>query len=340
MPRLRIFLLSLATLSAFSYGQNANPAGPGTLNYIEGQATLNGQQLSSKSVSNTQVEKGQMISTANGKAEVLLMPGVFLRLGANSAVEMISPSLTRTEVKVVQGRANVEVDQLYKENLFLVDMPNGQAHLTKKGLYGFDAGNSTLRVFDGEAEIYPGADLNTNVQAIKVKGGRQIALSGEPAKPQKFDKDSAKDDLYNWSSLRSQYLGEANINLAQAYAGTASFYPGWYWAGGPVGYTWLPGNGLFWNPFGYGFYSPYYIGGGGFIYGRYGRGFYPGFYPGYGYGGYYGYRGGRYIGGYPRGGVVGRPYGGFTGGVGGFHGGGGFHGSPGGGGSRGGGGRR
>ena len=51
-----------------------------------------------------------------------------------------------------------------------------------------------------------------------------------------------------------------------------SFYPGWYWAGGPVGYTWLPGNGLFWNPFGYGFYSPYYIGGGGFLYGRYGRG--------------------------------------------------------------------
>jgi hypothetical protein len=334
MPRLKVLLIFLATLSAFSYGQNANPAGPGTLNYIEGQATLNGQQLSSHSVGKIQLAKDQSISTTNGKAEVLLTPGVFLRLGANSTVEMISPELTKTEVRLVKGRANIEIDQLYKENLFLVDLPNGQAQLSKKGLYSFDAGNSTLRVFDGEAGIYPGSDLATNIKPVKVKGGREVVLNGEPAKPQKFDKDSAKDDLYNWSSLRSRYLGEANVDLAQEYAGTASFYPGWYWAGGPVGYTWLPGDGLFWNPFGYGFYSPYYIGGGGFIYGRYGRGFYPG----YGYGGYYGSRGGRYVGGYPRGSIVTRPSGGFSGGVGGFHGGGGFHGSPGGG-SRGGGGR-
>jgi hypothetical protein len=314
MPRLKTLVFFLATLSAFSYGQNANPASPGTLNYIEGQATLNGQQLSSQSVGNMQLAKDQSISTQNGKAEVLLTPGVFLRMGANSTVEMISPNLTKTEVRLVQGRANVEIDQLYNQNFFLVDMPNGQAHLTKKGLYSFDAGTSTVRVFDGEAEVYPGADLNTNITPVKVKGGRQIALNGELANPQKFDKDSAKDDLYNWSSLRSQYLGDANVNLAEAYAGAPSFYPGWYWAGSPYGYTWLPGNGLYWSPFGYGFYSPYYIGGGGFLYGRYGRGFYPG---------YYGYsRGVGSYAGYPRGGAVMYPSGGFRGGVGGFHGGG------------------
>lgn len=315
MPRLKVFLLSLATLSAFSYGQNANSAGPGTLNYIEGQAALNGQQLSSQSVGTTKLAPNQSISTSNGKAEVLLTPGVFLRLGANSSVEMISPNLTKTEVRLVQGRVDVEVDQLYSQNLLLVDMPNGQAHLMKQGLYGFDVGNSTLRVFDGEAEIYPGSNLNTDIKPIKVKGGRQISFSDDALKPTHFDKDGAKDDLYNWSSLRSEYLGEANVNLAQEYAGAASFYPGWYWAGGPFGYTWLPGSGLFWNPFGYGFYSPYYIYGGGFIYGRYGRGFYPG-YGGYGY-----YRGaGPYGGGYPRGTTV------IRGGAGGFHGGGGFRG--------------
>lgn len=320
MPRLKVLLLFLATLSAFSYGQNANPASPGTLNYMEGQATLDGQQLSSQSVGKAQLEKAQSISTQGGKAEVLLTPGVFLRLGANSSVEMVSPDLTRTEVRIEQGRANIEVDQLYKENLLLVDLPNGQAHLTKKGLYSFDAGNSTVRVFDGEAEVFPGSDLNTNIKPVKVKGGREIALNGEVTKPEKFDKDTAKDDLYNWSSLRSQYLGEANVNLAESYVGSAGFYPGWYWAGSPYGYTWLPGNGLYWSPFGYGFYSPYYIGGGGFLYGRYGRGFYPG---------YYGYRGRAFVG-YPRGGVVmthpsggfrGGPAGGFRGGVGGVRGG-------------------
>ena len=320
MPRLKVLFLFLATLSAFSYGQNANPASPGTLNYIEGQATIDGQQLSSQSVGKTLLAKDQSISTQSGKTEVLLTPGVFLRLGANSTVEMISPDLTKTEVRLEQGRADIEVDQLYNENLLLVDLPNGQAHLTKKGLYSFNAGNSTVRVFDGEAEVFPGADLNTNIKPTKVKGGREIALNGDLMKPQKFDKDTAKDDLYRWSSLRSQYLGQANVDLAQRYVGASSFYPGWYWAGWPYGYTWLPGNGLYWSPFGYGFYSPYYIGGGGFLYGRYGRGFYPG---------YYGYRGRSFVG-YPRGGVVmthpsggfrGGPAGGFRGGVGGIRGG-------------------
>jgi len=302
------------------------------LNYIEGQATLNGQQLSSQSVGHTLVERNQSISTQQGKAEVLLTPGVFLRLGPDSTVTMVSPDLTRTEVQLVQGRANVEVDELHKENLLLVDLPNGQAHLTKKGLYAFDAANSTVRVFDGEAQVFPGADLDTNIKPIKVKGSHQIALNGEPGKPARFNKDSAKDDLYQWSSLRSQYLGEANYKLAQAYAGSTNFYPGWYWAGGPFGYTWLPGNGLFWSPFGYGFYSPYYIGGGGFIYGGYGRGFYSPWNRSYGY-----YGGQHYGRGFPRGSIGVRPPIGYHGGIGGFHGGaGGFHGGAGG--ARGGGG--
>ncbi|QNI35422.1 FecR domain-containing protein [Edaphobacter albus] len=314
MPRLKTSLLSLATLGALSfgqilYGQNVNTAGPGTLNYIEGQVNIDGQQLDSQSVGKTQLTNNQSISTENGKAEILLTPGVFLRLGANSTVEMISPSLTKTEVRLVQGRVNVEVDQLYPQNLLLIDVPNGQAHLTKKGLYGFDTGNSTIRVFDGEAQVYPGADLNTNIKPITVKGGRELALDGEPGKTQKFDRDSAKDDLYNWSSLRSQYLGEANANLAESYAASASFYPGWYWAGWPYGYTWLPGSGLYSSPFGYGFYSPYY-------YRVYGPGF---------YGSPYGWYGRPYGGSYRGGVVVTRPSGGFSGGVGGFHGGGGFH---------------
>jgi len=48
-----------------------------------------------------------------------------------------------------------------------------------------------------------------------------------------------------------EYLGDANADLASDYAGSANFNPGWYWAGGPYGYTWLPGNGLFWNPGGF-----------------------------------------------------------------------------------------
>jgi hypothetical protein len=316
MPRLKVLLLSLATLSAFAYGQNANPASPGTLNYVEGQATTQGHQLTSSSVGNTQLQAGQSLSITNGKAEILLTPGVFVRLGGNTTVQMVSPALTKTEVRLVQGRADIEVDQVYKQNILLVDMPNGQTQLLKKGLYSFDANDSTVRVFDGQAAVYPGANLQTDIKPVEVKAGHQLALTGEPVKPQHFDKKAAKDDLYNWSSLRSQYLGEANVNLAEEYAGYPRFYPGWYWAGGPFGYTWLPGDGLFLSPFGYGFYSPYYVYGGGSIYGR-------GFYP---YRGGYGYRGGYHGDMHPGvagGGLHGGSYAGsFHGGGGGVHGGG------------------
>jgi hypothetical protein len=326
MPRLKAILLSLATLSATALGQAANQARPGTLNYVEGQASIEGRPVNPNSVGSTVLEGGQYLSTANGKAEILLTPGIFLRLGNDSTVQMVSPNLTQTEVKLERGHANVEVDQLYKQNVILIDLEKGQTQLLQNGLYTFDADSSTVRVFDGKANVFPGSNLQADVKPIDVKGGRELTLTGEPVKPQHFDKNKYQDDLYRWSSLRSEYLGDANVDLAEEYAGAANFYPGWYWAGGPYGYTWLPGDGLFWNPYGYGFYSPYYLYGGGFIYGRYGRGIYP-------YrGGNFGYRGGHTVSGGFRGGSV---HGGVAGG-GGFHGGGGggFHGGGGGGGHR------
>src|SRR5258708_406560 len=282
MPRFKAltFLFSLATLSAPAFGQPANPVSPGTLNYVEGQASIEGRALTPKSVGNTMLEAGQVLATANGKAEILLTPGIFLRLGDDSTVQMVSTDLTHTEIQLEQGHANVEVDQIYPQNTILVDLKNGQTQLLKNGLYTFDAANSTVRVFDGKAAVYPGANTQAHVKPIDVKGGHQLVLNGEPLKSQGFNKDQAKaDPLYKWSSLRSNYLGEANLNLAEEYAGYSGFYPGWYWAGGPYGYTWLPGDGLFSSPFGYGFYSPYYHRGGRFIYRGYGRGY-------YGHGGY------------------------------------------------------
>jgi hypothetical protein len=310
MQRLKALALtvSLATLGSTAFGQSANQATPGTLNYIEGPSSIEGRPLYPNSVGTTTLRAGETLATANGKAEILLTPGIFLRLGEDTTVQMISPDLTHTEIRLDRGHANVEVDQIYSQNTILVDLKNGQTQVLKNGLYAFDADNSVVRVFDGKASVYPGANLQSDVKPIEVKGDHQLVLNGELLKPQRFNKDQASaDPLYKWSSLRSRYLGEANLDLAQEYAGYSSFNPGWYWAGGPFGYTWLPGDGLFWNPFGYGFYSPFYIHGGGFIYGGYGRGFYG---RGYASGGF-------------RGGAVSGFRGGSIGGGGGFHGGGG-----------------
>ena len=283
MPRLKAILLSLATLCApVALAQTANPAVPGTVNYVEGSASIEGRMLNQRSVGSAQLEPGQVLETANGRAELLLTPGVFLRVGENSAVRMVSPDLLNTRVEVDRGRADIEVDEIHLRNNIEVTEAGAHTRLLKNGFYAFDADKHTVRVFKGEAELIETGDVQ---KQLKLKGDRQVALAGnEAVKSVSFDRDQAEDSLYSWSSLRSQYLAEANINLASQYAGYGGWAPGWYWDAGFWGYTWLPGDGLLWSPFGWGFYSPRYIYyGGPIFYG--GRGFGRGYVQSRGYAG-------------------------------------------------------
>lgn len=350
MPRMKVVpLLSLATLLAPAalLGQNANPARPGTINYVEGQVAIDGQAVKQASVGTAEAETGQVVSTGQGRAEVLLTPGIFLRMDHNSAVKMISPDLTQTVVELEQGDADIEVDQIYKQNNVVILNRGVQTRLLNPGLYSFDSGNpgqpAMLKVFDGKAVVFPTnnptqiADSNNAQKPDVVKGSHELALTGDGGKPQHFDKKAAQDTLYDWGSLRSSYLNEANVQLASEYGGEGGFAPGWFWDGGLYGYTWLPGEGAFLNPFGFGFYSPYYLYGGGPFIGYGGYGIYGGGRRGFGlYGGGLarrgtatgfrgnagGVRGGNA--GFHGGGMGGlRGSGSFSGGGGGFHGGGG-----------------
>jgi hypothetical protein len=298
-----IALVGIGVFCAQVFG--AEPARPGTVNYVEGAAYLEGRRLNPHDVGNIEMNPGEVLRTGAGRAEILLTPGVFLRLDDNSAVKMISPDITPTQVEVDRGRISVEVDEIYKQNdIEIIDGGVG-THLAKVGYYEFDANHPTALVFNGEAVVDQGDGKYQNVKShhdvVLVEGARE--------KPVSFNTHDAQSGLYNWSSLRSQYLAEANNQIAAQYAGVSGFNPGWYWDPDMWDYTFI-GMGPYWSPFGFGFYPPW-----GW-YGGYwgGRGFYGG-----------GYRGGGYRGG------------GFAGG-GGFHGGGGggggFHGGGGGGGRR------
>lgn len=286
MMNLKVAALSLAMVCGTSLAQTAPSAHLGTLNDVEGQASIEGRMLSPRSAGSVNLEAGHVIATANGKAEILLTPGVFLRVGNESTLEMVTPELLHTEVRLQRGRAEVEVDSISPTNRILVDLPHGQTQLMERGLYSFDAESGVVRVFDGKAAVYPGEDVKTDVKPIEVKGGHELTVAALGAKPQRFDRNQAMDDLYRWGSLRAKYLDDANQNVSREYPG-GNAYPGWYWAGGPYGYTWWPGDGYLWSPYGYGFYSPYAFYGGGF----YGGGFYGGGF-GRGFGGG-GFRGGR-----------------------------------------------
>jgi hypothetical protein len=282
----KVLLLLLLLLAAFGVRAFAeSTVRPGTINYVEGSADLGGQPLPFSSVGSAAIAPGQTLETKQGKAEVLLTPGIFLRLGENSAVQMISPDLTKTTVALRRGQAMVEVDQIYKQNDIEVIVGGVSTQLLQPGLYAFDASQNRLSVFGGKAAV------RQDNRFIVVKGHRDLQLApNDNVKPQKFNVSATRNDLYNWSSLRSQYLAEENSQIAGQYAGVSGFVPGWYWDPYFWNYTFI-GAGPLWSPFGWGFYPPYYYAGGFYGYG-YGRGYYGRGYAVRGFNGAAGFHGG------------------------------------------------
>jgi hypothetical protein len=327
------------------------PPQPGVLNYVEGQAAIGGQVLSPNSVGAIKLSAGESLTTQNGKAELLLTPGVFLRVAENSEIQMVSPDLANTVLTLQKGRVMVEVDRIYTANNVRVNENGASVQLTKAGLYDFDANRGSVRVFDGNAEVQAAG------RSTSVKKDHELVLAGN-LKSHKFDQKAYQDDFFRWASLRSSYLADANVDAARQYTGAAAYGggsyagssyasgpyngpyngwygTGWYWDPWFSAYTFIPGDGIFYSPFGWGFYSPWFVGGvpfygyGGHFYHQFGPGYhsiYAGHNPGSAFVGSAhavtasSFRGGS---GFQGGGVhAGGFGGGFHGGGGGFHGGG------------------
>jgi hypothetical protein len=228
---------------------------PGALNYVEGQVSVAGQAVTPQSVGSVQLQPGQMLETGQGRAEMLLTPGVFLRVGDNSAVRLVSPDLTNTRVEVVRGRAIVEVAELFKDNNLWVNMGGSSIRLDKQGLYSFQADTQLVAVYDGHATVVRGDEHKD------LDKGHELALNGA-WKVARFDAkaQAAQDPLYAWSNLRSEYDAEASMQSARNIfvAGDPYWYgPGWYWNPYWDLYGFIPGDGIWYSPFGWPFYSPW-----------------------------------------------------------------------------------
>lgn len=246
----------------------ANPPGPGTLNYLEGQVSMNGHPLAS--TEHARLDQNGILETSQGRAEMLLTPGVFLRIGDNSAVRMISPNLTDTQVRLLHGQAMVEVAQLFKENDIRVSIDGALTTLEKPGLYAFNADQPMVRVFDGKAAVISGD------QRVELKKGHEVSLAG-PLTAVKFDRKESQGPLYAWSNLRSEYEAQASMDTARTVVvgGPGWYGPGWYWDPWWSMYGFVPGAGIIYSPFGWPFYSPVVVYSAPFGYHRFYRGFAP-----------------------------------------------------------------
>ena len=243
------------SLAPRAWAQSVISAHSGVIHYAEGDVSIDGSPVHPKFGEFPDVKTGQLVATAEGRAEILLTPGVFLRMAENSSVRMLSNALADTRLEVVSGSALVEVGELLEHNAISFEASGRHMELAKKGLFRIDANPASLRVYEGQARVTSGSE---NLTARK---GHQIDLDGAKLADTKFEtKDT--DAFYRWSSRRAQYVAAANVVSARvtsnsSYNSGFTNNPGaWSWNPYFGMFTFLPSNGVYWSPFGSPFYSP------------------------------------------------------------------------------------
>jgi hypothetical protein len=263
----------LAVSASLCLAQNIAPSHSGTVDYFQGDVSIDGLQLVAKTARFSTLKEQSVLKTGEGRAEILLTPGVILRVGENSSVRMLDSDLMHTRVQLVSGTAMVEAMESgtdVKDPPVTVVYNNFQSQPVKYGVYEISADPAQMRVFEGEARV---SAANSD-QWTKVKDGHQVALTTELAST-KFD-DKIADDLYLWSRDRSGYLAAGNLSSARALAANTGFggygqlgwdanmwngfSGGWYYNSFLNMYSYMPFGGSVYSPFGYGIYNPVTIG--------------------------------------------------------------------------------
>lgn len=234
----------------------------GGVNFVEGEVTI--VRKAGKTgflLRGDQVEIGDRIAAGgNGKAEILLNPGSYVRIGSNSTFEFITTSLDDLQLKVGKGSAIFEV---FASDEFKVSvaMPNSGVELVESGIYRVDVagdGGSNVSVTRGRAII------NDNAATV-VKKGRQAAINGGQVAVAKYKGDD-RDEFDVWSKGRAKELARISEQFERDAMRTALMRS---FLGNGRGYGWNMYNSFglwayhpYWRsycfmPFGYGWNSPY-----------------------------------------------------------------------------------
>jgi ferric-dicitrate binding protein FerR (iron transport regulator) len=171
----------------------------GGINAVTGRATLqahgNGdwQQLTSKE----DLETGDVVRTGlDGRVEMLLNPGSYLRIGENSEIELTNNSLDNLNVHLIRGTAIVEVTGADDTQLLInITTPHTRLAIVRRGLYRVNVvpGDATeLIVRKGRVMLEP--------THTKIKGGDKVVFNDNSFSVAKLKtSDKTRDNLEAWS---------------------------------------------------------------------------------------------------------------------------------------------
>lgn len=242
--------ISLSGLSVRA--QYVISAHSGTVQWVEGRVMLGDKPVEYKAGVFPEMKAGDILRAEDGRAEVLLTPGAFLRVSEESSFKLVSNKLTDTRLEALTGSMLLTTPDPEKDNSVTLLYKDRTITFQKKGNYRLDAGTGEFRVYEGEAQV------STAGQALTAKSGREVNLNSGVLVADKFNAKLG-DEFYRWAARRDALIAQANVSAAKMAVDSGNRSSGWYFNSYFNTYTWLPGgNRLYMSPFGSGYWSPLY----------------------------------------------------------------------------------
>lgn len=242
--------LALTAAAGIAPAQQMISAKAGLINNTEGQVLVDGKPLAAKPSEFPQLKPNALLETKDGRVEILLSPGSYLRVAENSAIRMTSNRISDPKFEFVSGLVLVSCDELASGEAITVTTDGPTISLVKRGNYEIGGEPAVLKVFDGEARVDRGGQLQV------VKKSMLLAFD-DVSLPQKFDAKRG-DTLYRWARRRSEYLSVANYSAARSMMNRSSGFVSNSWVWDPYYgmFTYIPFTGTCRSAFGYSYWSP------------------------------------------------------------------------------------
>jgi hypothetical protein len=181
----------------------------GLIHFFEGAVYLGDQSLESRLGRFPTVPQGGELRTAEGRAEVLLTPGVFLRMADRSAIRMVVNDLADTQVELETGAVIVDSGEPNLNTSVTLIYKGWRIHLLQRGVYRIDADPPRLSVRQGQAEVFSASSK----QPVSVQQGMSLPFAGVLVP--EHAREQSDDALSEWSRGRGEAITADNTITSQ-----------------------------------------------------------------------------------------------------------------------------
>jgi len=267
-------LAFLAVVGALPHAsaQSVISARAGLINYSEGLVFVDGHPLARKFGAYERLKNGSTLVTESGRAEVLLTPNTYLRVGEKSSIRMVSDDLSDPQVEILAGSTALDSESASPGSSVQLMFHDSTIRIVKPGRYRIDADPPQLRVFAGEAEVVKDGN------SVKLESSQLMPLEGASVVKRFTEGTDGLLDIWaderhsliasNLSNSQSIYdpLVDSGPDGSGDYLSSLGAYGGYIpmaglptVMGGYYGYTPYGYNPYGYNPYGYNSYLSYVV---------------------------------------------------------------------------------